>query len=73
MYKELAGGMHIVTITYDNGRSGDLEIPVDFRRRNTPEQQMYVRQMVFGRHMWNKKSAPDYEHLENLINAALPD
>ncbi|MEP0813045.1 MAG: hypothetical protein HRF49_00060 [bacterium] len=72
-YLERRGDMHVVLVHYDNGRTGELDIPVDRDKRDSVVQRMYERQMVFGRHHWDRKSPEEYAALENAISAALPD
>lgn len=71
--KETRDGAYVVEIEYDNGVRGTLDVPVETALHDTPEQKEYERQMVFGRHMWDKKTAAEYEHLDSLISATLPD
>ena len=67
------GGAHVVVIRYDNGRSGELLIPKDKALRNSAAQKEYERQMVFGRHHWDRKSQEEYARLEVMIDGALGD
>lgn len=70
-YKERRGYAHIVTIHYDNGKSGNLEMPLDAHERASENQRSYVRRMVFGQHHMDRKPKEETDALYTMIEAAI--
>lgn len=73
-YVERRSYAHIVRISYDNGRTGNLELPLETVERKSEMQRAYVRRMVFGQHHMDNKSSEEtgalYEMIESAINSA---
>lgn len=72
-YKSRRSYAHIVAIHYDNGRSGNLELPLEARERSLESQRAYVRRMVFGQHHMDRKPKEEVEALYEMIENAIAD
>ncbi len=72
-YKERRSYAHVVTVHYDNGRTGNLELPRAENERTSENQRAYVRRMVFGQHHMDRKPKEEVEALYEMIEKAIAD